>query len=490
MHIMRSMNRAIAASAILAIVTSFTTTAHAENPQFLRDVAPILLQRCAGCHGEKKSEGDYRLHTFEALMKAGASGESPVVPGKPANSELLLRILEKDDSVRMPQQDDALSQQQIAIVRDWIKSGAKFDGRDRKVSLKLQLPPRNHRSAPKSYRVPVPILATAFSPDGKELAFGGYHEVTIWNPRTGKLVRRLNRLPQRIQSIVWSKDGRRLLIGGGSPGDYGEVSLVDAKTGNRVRVLGTFEDIVLCVALNSDNTAAAAVSADRSTRAYNVKTGVQLWKARFHSEWVTSVAFSPDDKFVATASKDTTVKVHDAVTGALFTTYNGHRRQYGQFTGRFAIYDVAFDAKTGSALSVGDGKAVRIWNPVKAKQENGTAGDMEARFAKSGHTRYVAHNHTKTVLAMAVGGGSLFTTSADGTVRQFDAASGKLRRSFEGQTDWIYAVGFHVESKLLATGAYDGRVCVWSTSSGKLVASFLAAPGYVVRQRDGALPRK
>ena len=207
---------------------------HAAGPAsakvaFLRDVAPILLRRCSGCHGSRVSRGGYKLHDFSSLMRTGESGELPVVAGKPEASELYRRLLEKDPDVRMPREDDALSATEIGRIRNWIAAGARFDGTDPKIPLRAQLAPRIHPVAPKAYPLAVPIFALAFSPDGKRLAVGRYHEVTVWNPLNGQLLQRLQRRPQRIHSLDWTSEGAEVLVGGGTPGEYGELALVSAR---------------------------------------------------------------------------------------------------------------------------------------------------------------------------------------------------------------------------------------------------------------------
>ena len=292
------MNRPRIVTTCLAIVCG-VVTAHAADPPsakvaFLRDVAPILLRRCSGCHGSRVSRGGYRLHDFSSLMRAGESAEVPVVAGKPEASELYRRLIEKDPDARMPREDDALSATEIGLIRSWISAGARFDGTDPKLSLRSQLPPRSHPVAPKVYPVAVPVFAMAFSPDGKQLAVGGYHEVTLWNPLNGELLRRLQRRPQRIHSLDWTSDGTGVLVGGGTPGEYGELALVTAETGRVRRLFGTFDDVVLGAAISGDGKRVAAGSAGRETRAWGLQAGAKGWSSRVHSDWVTGVVFSGD----------------------------------------------------------------------------------------------------------------------------------------------------------------------------------------------------
>ncbi len=449
--------------------------------RFLRDIAPILNRHCAGCHGPKKTEGGYRLHVFSNLMTAGESEMPPIIVGKPEESEFYRRLVETDEDLRMPQLDDPLSAEDISLVRTWIQQGANFDGSDKQAVYRTIMPPREHPATPEKYRRPVPIQAIAFSPDGSQLAVSGYHEVTFWDPQTGQLAGRIGRLPQRQQALSFSRDGSKLLIGGGTPGDYGEVCVVNWKSGKRERVLGTFQDIVLDAAFSPDESLIAAGSADRTVRTWDAGTGKLRWDTLVHSDWVTGISVSHDGRFVASSSRDFTVKIHDAKTGSLFTTFNGHQRQYGPFTGRFRIYDVKFSQSGPLAFSVGEGNAVRIWEAEKARDENGTAGDMEARFAKRGHTRYIDYGTKKTVYQVCVAGEHVFLATGDGSVTQFEVASAKRVRDYTGHAQRVFCVKAHPNSNHLASGSFDGEVRVWNTKTGKLISAFKASPGFESR---------
>ena len=94
------------------------------------DVRPILADNCFACHGPdaKTREADLRLDT-----KAGAfsepSGYPVIVPGKPEESELHLRIVSNDDSYRMPPAgfNKTLTPEQIDVITQWIREDAKWE---------------------------------------------------------------------------------------------------------------------------------------------------------------------------------------------------------------------------------------------------------------------------------------------------------------------------------------------------------------------------
>ncbi len=100
----------------------------ASEPSFSREILPILSDRCLACHGpdETKREADLRLDTRE-----GATAHV-IVPGKPAESELLRRIMSNDPDEVMPPpghtsgHKQTLTASEIDKLRRWIESGAPW----------------------------------------------------------------------------------------------------------------------------------------------------------------------------------------------------------------------------------------------------------------------------------------------------------------------------------------------------------------------------
>lgn len=93
---------------------------------FERDVAPILAARCLNCHGANNPRGRLRMDTFGGIVAGGAGG-ALLVPGKPGESALVLRI-SADGDERMPKNAPALAADDIKKISDWIAAGAKFTG--------------------------------------------------------------------------------------------------------------------------------------------------------------------------------------------------------------------------------------------------------------------------------------------------------------------------------------------------------------------------
>ncbi|KLU06738.1 hypothetical protein RISK_001222 [Rhodopirellula islandica] len=102
---------------------------------FVRRVAPLLREKCLGCHGQDPDliEGSLDLGSLAGLADGGDSGEAAVVPGEPEHSPLYLASTRTsgDWSEMPPKEAEQLSEQQLEWLRDWIASGAVWPDEDR-----------------------------------------------------------------------------------------------------------------------------------------------------------------------------------------------------------------------------------------------------------------------------------------------------------------------------------------------------------------------
>ena len=98
----------------------------AEPIDFQRDIQPLLKARCYSCHDAAKQTAAYRLDIRSRAIKGGESGQVAIVPGKPDDSDLYLRIVSTDPQERMPPKGDPLTADEIARVRTWIQEGGRW----------------------------------------------------------------------------------------------------------------------------------------------------------------------------------------------------------------------------------------------------------------------------------------------------------------------------------------------------------------------------
>src|SRR5436190_8178237 len=119
---------AIAFCILLTFVFRVPANADGPNPDYLRDVRPILADNCFRCHGadEQSREAGLRLDVRDSAVRGGDSGDPAIVVGKPNSSQLIHRITSSDETERMPPPDakTRLSPAQVETLRKWIAGGA------------------------------------------------------------------------------------------------------------------------------------------------------------------------------------------------------------------------------------------------------------------------------------------------------------------------------------------------------------------------------
>ncbi|MER3414897.1 MAG: hypothetical protein C4297_01615 [Gemmataceae bacterium] len=93
-------------------------------------IRPILAENCFACHGtdQKARKGKLRLDVPD-MVYADRGGYRILVPGKPEESELYLRITAEAHTERMPPPDSGkvLKPEHIALIRRWIEQGAQYE---------------------------------------------------------------------------------------------------------------------------------------------------------------------------------------------------------------------------------------------------------------------------------------------------------------------------------------------------------------------------
>jgi hypothetical protein len=140
--------------------------AAAEPVDYLRDVKPVLKERCYACHGALKQQAKLRLDAAALIRKGGRHGPA-VVSGNSARSLLIERVTDPEEVTRMPPEGRPLSEKQIALLKAWIDRGAPAPADE-----KPEEDPLRHWAFRKPVRPPVPTQARGRNPIDAFLAAG------------------------------------------------------------------------------------------------------------------------------------------------------------------------------------------------------------------------------------------------------------------------------------------------------------------------------
>ncbi len=153
-------SRAIAV--VLCVVAGTATLAAEPKLSFNRDIRPILSDKCFACHGPdaNKRQASLRLDVRDVATKPAESGETAIVPGKPAQSELLRRVSSTDEAEVMPAPEAKLGRLtpgQVALLKRWIEEGAEYQGHWSLLPVQEVPLPESPKSLPLGVRVNNPI---------------------------------------------------------------------------------------------------------------------------------------------------------------------------------------------------------------------------------------------------------------------------------------------------------------------------------------------
>ncbi len=121
---------------LLIIICSVSALLHvdyvfADDPKakvqivtYSQDIRPLLKKHCVECHSGWFPDGGLRLDSIDAIFKGGNSGPA-IVPGSPDKGWLMYSLTKaRQRRMQMPPNGERLSQQQVNLLKEWIRQGA------------------------------------------------------------------------------------------------------------------------------------------------------------------------------------------------------------------------------------------------------------------------------------------------------------------------------------------------------------------------------
>ncbi|MEH2240028.1 NB-ARC domain-containing protein [Nostoc sp.] len=238
------------------------------------------------------------------------------------------------------------------------------------------------------------------------------------------------------------------------------------------------------VAFSPNGKLLATGDADGKTYLWQVDDGKLLFSCTGHSSWVKSVAFSPDGQTLASGSDDQTVKLWDVHNGNCLKTLHGHSNWVrsvafspdGQTLASGSEDQTVklWDVNTGKCLKTLQGNTNRVRSVAFSPDGQTLASGSEKQTIKlwdirNGECLKILQGHSSWVRSVAFSpdGQILASGSDDQTVKLWDVGNGKCLKTLQGHTNRVWSVAFSPDGQILASGGDDPTVKLWDVRNGK-----------------------
>jgi WD40 repeat protein len=338
------------------------------------------------------------------------------------------------------------------------------------------------------------VDAVAFSPDGKFVLTGSLDNTAkLWDAATGAEVRTFSGHTGPVESVAFSPDGKYVLTGSRDK----TAKLWDAATGALVQTFYDPTNVVRTsvelkrsnhsMAFSPDGKYVLTASDDGTPKLWDAATGALVRTFSGHTNIVRSVAFSPDGNYVLTGGLDDTARLWDAATGAEVYTFEHASWVYsvafspdGKYvltgTSNATLWDTATGVLVRTFTGVANGAIGVAFSPDGSYLLTGSLGQQTAMMwdVTSGALVRTFSGHTDSVDAVAFSpdGKVVLTGSSDRTAKLWDATSSAAVRTFSGHKDIIESVAFSPDGKYVLTGSDDGTAKLWDAATCEVVRTF------------------
>ncbi|MGO9882140.1 MAG: WD40 repeat domain-containing protein, partial [Solirubrobacteraceae bacterium] len=250
----------------------------------------------------------------------------------------------------------------------------------------------------------------SFSPDGRSVLTaggrkGGEGEARLWDARSGKPITPTLKHELAVQYAEFSPDGRRVITASGSfeadarSEGRGEARVWDASSGQPISPPLKHEARVAHAAFSPDSRWVVTASADKTARVWDATSGEPISPPLQHEAGVNHARFSPDGRRVATASNDCTARVWEVLqeesTSPLWTYSSNDLIALARLLGSTRV------DSSGELLAISREESRAQWRTLRDRHPDFFAGSPH--FVLAWHWREAAACERDRAWQLAIG---------------------------------------------------------------------------------------
>jgi len=363
------------------------------------------------------------------------------------------------------------------------------------------------------------LNAVALSPDGRSIAASGGADttITLWDTTTGSELHRLEGHSGPVTALAFSSDGKWLLSGGsdlrtnnaqGALVDMIDhtVRLWEVGTGKELHRFEGHSSSIAAVSFSPNNSLCYSIAADGMIIEWEISSGLLLNQYGGSGQFVFAGVVDPTGKYAAVGGMSTDMSQRGTTmlwplgdnSDATPTPLTKHTQRVSSLAfspdGRYLVsggYDdlaVVWAVSTGQALQTySGGQAMRIskvgFSPDGRSIFTGAEGSVNGiqgivrnwSVASNAVLNTLRYSSEVTALANSPDGRSLFVGLYSGELILVDAATGNTIRHFDRQNGVIASASFSPDGRMVVTGteAPHGQMTLWNTATGVMVKVFI-----------------
>ena len=335
----------------------------------------------------------------------------------------------------------------------------------------------NTRENPMPIEHTLSIEALDFTPDSKMLVTGSQDGAAImWDVETRNRLFTVMGHTGSVKALAFLEDDKTLI----SASSDGTLRIWETDTQNQQLIPIKYKRSILCMVLSSDRKTVALGGVGNDVHLWDADTKnfVATFKTG-HENYVDTLVFSPDDKILASGSRDRRIELWDVTHQQRLSILDGHTdgimdmafsadgKKFASTSrdGTAHLRDLDTEKKTALVTAPNSGVNALAFSPDSSLLVSGCWNEKIQLWDANTHQHiadFIDVRQTVYHLEFSPDGKTVVTGSQGGLIQLWDVDTRTLSRQIRtGDTAWPTAFAFTQDGKTLISGNSDGTIFIW-----------------------------